>query len=702
MLTSPDMTAEAQAGRAQALVALGRKSEAIALLRSALAVAPDRLEWHCSLGALLADAGRHDESIQAGEEALSIDPDCALALFNQATSYLAVGNAAAARDRLERCARLTPDDARVHNNLGLAWMAEGRPESALESYGTALQLSPNYLRALNNRAAAWMRLARFEAALSDLDRAIELQPGYVNCLLNRGASLRALGRPATALESYRAAFPHPDALAAAVDLLIRDLRRPEDAWVCASDLYRLHGERDDASGTYHAVSQGLARWEDFDARVAAIIGGVRAGRRPSGPFRFLYVSDSPADQLACARAAATALPVPQPLYRGESRHHQRIRIGYLSADFYSHATAYLAAGLFERHDRGRFECFAFSHGSAPAADPMRRRLQTAFEHFEDVEALGTGDVARRIRDCEIDILVDLKGYTTGSRIEVLTHRAAPIQVHYLGYPGTLGASFVDYLIADSHVIPPSDDRHYAEKIVRMPHSYQVTDDRREAGAAGGTRRSAGLPETGLVLAAFHQTYKLTPAVYRVWMQLLERLPAACLWVLAREPGARARLIREATDCGIDPSRIVFAAEVSQADHLARLRLADLLLDTWPYGAHTTASDALWMGLPVVALGGASFAARVSGSVLRAAGLAELITHDLEDYRALILQLCQETGRLARLRQRIEAQVRNSPLFDTARFTRALETAYEHMWERHAAGLPPAAFDIGAAGPIPIP
>jgi predicted O-linked N-acetylglucosamine transferase (SPINDLY family) len=681
---------------ANALALQGRTAEAIAAYRDALESRPGEIAWRCNLAALLSGSGRHEEAIREADAALALEPDCAAALYNQATSLLALGRTQAARSRLERCVSLTPDDPRAHNNLGLALAADGRLPAALAHYDRALELKPDYGRALNNRAAAHMSLKRFEAALEDLERAIAVAPRYSRGLFNRGTALRALGQPELALASYRAAFPDADALAAATDVLMRELSRGGEALVCAAELYRLAPDRAEAAGAYHAVSQAMAEWSDYDARVAAILAGVRGGRRPASPFRFLYAADSPADQHACASSAAGAIPIQSPLWRGEIYRHARIRVAYLSSDFYAHATAYLAAGLFEHHDRRRFECFGLAHGKAAPADPMRGRLKAAFEHFEDIDALSAHETAEYIRSLEIDVLIDLKGYTGGSRVEALSYRPAPVQAHYLGYPGTLGAPFVDYLIADRHVIPPEDARHYAERIAYLPHTYQVTDDRRAVDESAWTRERAGLPLTGVVLAAFHQTYKLTPPVFDVWMRLLRRLPTASLWLLERQHDVRNRLAREATARGVDAARLIFAPEVPQAEHLARLRLADLLLDTWPYAAHTTASDALWVGLPVVALRGHSFAARVSGSILHAAGLPELVTDSLADYETLILQPCQQPVRLQALRRRIETSVRASALFDTAGMTRSLENCYEQMWARSQAGLPPA--PIQAAAP----
>lgn len=688
------MTADAQLQWARELARQGRLGEAAAVLERCAAAQNDGWEIRVELANLLAALGRHREAIQQTELALALDARCAPALYSQAASLLAVGDARAAIERWSTLARLTPDDAGVHNNLGIALAGERRFAAALTAYDRALELKPDYARALSNRAAALMNQQRFAAALVDLERALALEPRYTRAWLNRGAAQRALGDHEAALASYRSAFPDLEALGHATDILMRDLHRGAEALVCAAELYRLAPEREDVVSTYHAASQAMADWSDYPERTARLIAGIRTGRRSIDPFRALYVTDAPEEQLACARAAARAVGAPPALWRGEIYRHDRIRIAYLSSDFYGHATAFLAAGLFEHHDRSEFECYALSYGRCPA-DAMRARLESAFEHFEDVEGSGTQQIAERIRALEIDILVDLKGYTGRSRVEVLAHRPAPVQVHYLGYPGTLGAPFVDYLIADRHVVPVGDEPGYAEKIARLPHTYQVTDDSRTVAGHDLTREQAGLPANGLVLCALHQTYKLNPVVFDVWMRLLRNLPGASLWLLTPDPGARRNLMAEAEARGIAADRLIFAPFVAQDAHLARLKLADLLLDTWPYSAHTTASDALWAGVPLVALRGRSFAARVSSSILHAAGLPELVTESIDDYEALVMNVCATPGRLATLRQRIAASVRESALFDTAGFTRALEACYRLMAARYRMGHPPAAIDVAA-------
>jgi predicted O-linked N-acetylglucosamine transferase (SPINDLY family) len=677
---------------ARALAAQQRWDLVEVLCRQVLESAPQEPDALLLLGDAQAVQLRPAEAAGSYESVLRIDPACLPALFNHGTSLLALGEFRTAAEQFRRCAQLRPEEAGIYNNLGVALAGARDFDGAIAAYDRALALQPDYARALNNRGLAEHRRRCHARAVLDFDRALALQPGYRAALVNRGMALRALGQTEAALESSRAAFPLPEALASAVELL-RELHRGAEAVECGRQLMRSAPQMDDLPGSYHAACQGIADWSDYTTRLETIIAGVQAGRRPARPFVFLSVTDAPADQLLCARAHAATLRGGDPLWRGMSYEHSRIRVGYLSSDFKTHATSHLAAGLFERHDRGLFECFALSHGSCAAGDPMRARLERAFEHFHDVESLSIQQLAAHVRALEIDVLVDLKGYTAGSRLDVLSHRPAPIQAHYLGYPGTLGAPFVDYLIADRAVIPASAEAHYSERLVFLPHCYQATDDRRSVSSSEWSRQRAELPARGAVLCAFHQTYKITPALWQVWMRLLARIPDATLWLLAADPAASAHLAAEARNRGIDPRRLVFAPRLEQAEHLGRLRLADLFLDTGPVGAHTTASDALWVGVPVVALAGRAFAARVSTSILTAAGLGDCVAASLPEYETLAERLLTEPERLAALRRRIESEVRDTPLFDTESLTRALEACYVAMWERHRSGLNPASMEI---------
>jgi predicted O-linked N-acetylglucosamine transferase (SPINDLY family) len=394
---------------------------------------------------------------------------------------------------------------------------------------------------------------------------------------------------------------------------------------------------------------------------------------------------------------------PVPLPRRHPRPGEKIRVGYLSADFRHHAVALLIAGLIEHHDRRSFEVIGYSYGADDQSE-LRSRFEHGFDRFVDVRQIPNRQAAERIHDDAVDILVDLTGYTSSARTEVLAHRPAPIQVNYLGYPGTMGADFIDYIIVDRFVVPMDQQIFFSERLVHLPDCYQCNDDKRAIAARTPSRGECGLPEKGFVFCSFNSSFKIAPAFFDIWMRLLRAVPDSVLWLLdpwqkGAPLAARANLTREAAARGIEPQRLIFAPFLSGLEghqkHLARHRNADLFLDTLPYSAHTTASDALWAGLPLLTCAGNSFAGRVAGSLLRAVGLEELVTNSLEEYEALALRLAREPALLTGFRKRLARNRESYPLFNTKRFARNLEAAYRQMWEGWRAGLAPAAFAVSS-------
>ena len=404
---------------------------------------------------------------------------------------------------------------------------------------------------------------------------------------------------------------------------------------------------------------------------------VRAEKPLSLPYAIVAIPSSPAEQLQCAGRYVQEQPAYPPLWQGEAYAHDRLRVAYLSADFNEHPTAYLTAGLFEQHDRSRFEITALSFGQNDNS-PARRRLEAAFEHFIDVRDNSDQEIAALMRRSEIDIAVDLMGFTKDHRLGVLARRAAPVQVNYLGYPGTTGAPYMDYILADATVIPEDHDAFYAERVVRLPGTYQINDNRRAVGQRTPTRGECGLPQNAFVFCCFNNPQKIMPEIFDIWMRLLRATEGSVLWLFAGNAKAAANLRLEAAKRGVAPERLIFAPKASVADHLARHRLADLCLDTLPYNAHTTASDALWAGLPVLTCLGETFAGRVAASLLKAIGLDALITHTLPEYEALALRLARDPVYLATLRDRLIRNRDGSFLFDTQSATRHIETAYQTM------------------------
>jgi predicted O-linked N-acetylglucosamine transferase (SPINDLY family) len=652
--------------RALAAFRAGRLEAALDLVQGVLARAPDNIDGLHLLGLVEARRGRLAEAERAIARAVAVNPGFAAAHLSR---------------------------ARVLEELG-------RPEEAIASYDRVLALRPDHANAAFGRANLLRGLNLLPEALAGFDRTVALKPGHAEAWNNRGAVLKALGRLDEAIASYgRAAAARPDFAEAHGNLGLAhaDANRHD---LAAAEFERMLAV--DPGAAYAAGALAHARlhccdWRSYDSDVRSLAEGVRAGKRATHPFPFLALSDSAEDQLACARiwARDKCPPDGAPLWRGERYRHGKIRVAYLSADFYGHATAFLAAGLFERHDRARFETTAISFGP-DRADATRARLKAAFGRFVDVRAMSDLAAARLIREMEIDIAVDLKGFTKDARSRILAHRPAPVQVSYLGFPGTMGTAFIDYILADRVVIPDQHAGFFAEHVVRLPGCYQVNDNERPITGRTPTRAGAGLPERGFVFCSFNSAYKIAPPVFDLWMRLLAQVPDSVLWLLRSNAACEANLHREAEARGVAASRLAFAPQVAVEDHLARHRLADLFLDTLPCNAHTTASDALWAGLPLVTCPGGAFAGRVAASLVTAAGLPELAVNSLEGYEALALRLARDRGLLAAIRAKLARNRDTCALFDTDRFRRGIESAYETMRERAERGEPARGFDVAPA------
>jgi predicted O-linked N-acetylglucosamine transferase (SPINDLY family) len=701
-------SAEANANLGYALSALNRSAEALAQYERALTLKPDFPEALCNRANILCQLDRHEESLADYRRAIALRPDYAEAYYNLGYALHRLGRDEQAVAAYDRAIELRPRYVDALNNRGNALKALHRHEAALASYDGALATDPNHVMALVNRGNTLRDLRRLEDALGSYDRALSRQPDLAEALINRGNALYDLRRPEEALADYTHALElAPDASEALVNRasVLQDLQRHEDAVRNLEHLRELGVSLPYAGSLLPYSRLHGCDWRDYDASIAELTAEVGAGRPSAMPFQFLCLSDSAEAQLACAktwvRDRCPALAPPEasprraaaaPLAGGARVAHQRLRLAYLSADFHGHATAYLMAGLFERHDRRRFETIAVSFGP-DASDPMRLRLSGAFDRFIDVRLRSDAEVARLVRDLGADIAVDLKGFTQHSRPAILAYRPAPVQVSFLGYPGTTGAAHIDYIIADRVVLPDALRGAFSERVAWLPDTYQPNDSERPIGAHTPSRAEAGLPESGFVLCSFNNAYKITPPIFDIWMRLLRAVEGSVLWLLESNEAAARNLRREAAERGIAPERLMFAPKLPQAEHLARHRLADLFLDTLPVNAHTTASDALWAGLPVLTCLGATFAGRVAASLLHAVGLPELVTTTLEDYEALALRLAREGDALAALKAKLACQRDTHPLFDTDRFRRHLEAAYLTIWQRHRRGEPPADFTV---------
>ena len=684
---------------------LGRGEEALASYDKALAIKPDHAVALCRRGHALYHLDRLAEAIANYDRALEIAPDDAETLNVRGLALRRLQRFEEALASCDRALAIKPDLAAVHNSRGVILQDLKRFEDALASYDRALALDPDLADALSNRSTALRELHRPEAALASCERALAIRPDYVEALNNRGLAQSALRRFTDALDSYdRALGIAPDdgeavgnrrrALFYNRGVVLFKLGRYEAA---IADFERaLTGDpaafRQLPGLLLHARMQ-CCDWRAFGDDVGRVLRDVRAGTCASGPFTLLAAAASAGDQLAGARAWVrdTCAAAAAPIWNGERYRHDRIRIAYLSGDFHEHPMAYLMAGVFERHDRAKFETFAISFGPERPG-PMRSRLDAAFDHMLDVRHLSDRDVAHQLRDREIDIAVDLMGHTLDARPRICAQRPAPVQVGYLGYPGTTGTDYMDYILADRFVIPTPSRTLYSEQVVYLPDTFQGNDRARPI-AQTVSRTAAGLPDHGFVFCSVHKNDKITPEMFDVWMRLLRAVEGSVLWLFAANAAVVRNLQREAGTRGVAPDRLIFAPRLPYAQYLAEYRLADLFLDTLPFNGGATASDALLAGLPLVTVAGEAFAARMAGSLLHAAGLPELVTHSLEDYEALALGLGQDSERLGAIRAKLDRNHASCPLFDTDRFTRHLEAAYLTMWQRVQRGLPPAGFAV---------
>jgi predicted O-linked N-acetylglucosamine transferase (SPINDLY family) len=634
-------------------------------------------DWR-SLNALAStalEAGQLEEAVRRYSDLLDRRPDFAEGHYKRGNALNRLGRWSEALADYDRAVAQDPEYAKAFCNRGTVLEHLERREEALASYDRAIALDSKDAFAYYNRAGTLKELHRLDDAVSSYDRAIALNEGYVAAYVNRGHLLQKLGRIEEAAESYGKALSLRPVLTA-------PMQDGRPAVLATEQKYVL--------GLRRQMRMQICDWRDMHADLEQISDGLLAHQLVCLPHTALALLDSPALHRAAAASWIREEAPPDPSLGGipVRPRSPRIRIGYFSADLRSHPVALLAAGLFESHDRSRFEVTAFAFGPE-ANDAVQDRLMKAFERFIDVRDRSDLQVATLARAAGIDIAVNLNGITEHSRNKIFALRAAPVQVNYLGYPGTMGADYMDYLIADRTVIPREQQPNYAEKVLYLPDTFMPFDSSYAIADKKFTRETLGLPSEGFVFCCFNSIYKITPTVFDCWMRILTRVDASTLWLSPANAMAAANLRTEAARRGVHPDRLVFAARwTSLPAHLARLRTADLFLDTLPYNAHATALDALWAGLPVLTCQGHGFAGRVAASLLCAVGLPELITESLSQYEDRACGLAEDPAGIAQLRRRLSEDRSSAPLFDTEKYTRNLEAVYEQIHERYRMGAAP--------------
>ncbi len=653
------------------------------------------------LGHLLASRSAFGEAVQMYERALQLTPD-------NAHLWLSLGQAnRALPDRLEeaiQCLRksvsLQPGFIDAHVTLGALLKQSARLDEAAKAYRTAIEIDPNQPQLHMYLAETLYAMGQWSDAISEMQETVRLDPANSAAYSNIGAAMIHTGQTQESIDYFkRAIAAQPDAVDPHIQLgtaYSSFFGRHDLAQESFETAVRLDPGNIMAKRCLLGEMQHTCNWMNLDSLVEEYRQHLRAHPEfPADPYDLLSIPSTASEQLHhtrshAKRTSSKANPVGAgALFTHDRQQCQRLKIGYLSNDFRNHALAYLLPELIELHDRTRFEIAAYSFG-VDDGSAARERFVHAFDTFEDIRAFSFINAARKIHDDKVDILVDLMGYTQGARTEILCLRPAPVQVNYLGYPGTMGADFMDYIIADRIITPPEHEGFYAEKVVTLPGSYQANDRKRPFGPIKD-RAALGLPESAFVYCCFNRNHKISSGMFAAWMQILHGAPAGVLWLLQGNSWSADNLRREAARHGSSEHRLIFAPPLPIDQHLSRLRNADLFLDTSPYGAHTTASDALWMGLPVITCIGETFASRVAASLLHATGIPEMVTHTMDEYVALASRLALNADELGKIRHKLGQSRTTAPLFDTPAYARNLETAYQKMWANHMAG----------AGPQPI-
>ena len=641
----------------------GNNADALELISLAIELNPKVASYHSNLGVALKELNRFEEAVSSFDKAIILEPSYAEAYSNRGAALRRLHLLDAAIASCEQAILLKPGLVEAYSNIGLALQEQKKLDEAILFFDKAIRLKPNYFQAYSNRGNALLELKQFDSAIASYDKAITLNPNFAEAYYNRGAAYKELKQLDAALDSYDKAFS----------------LKPDHPYL---------------AGMRQHIKMLICDWANFESNVQVLNQKITGKFKAASNFTIIALPVSLSAQKQAAEIWC------EDKYSNNSslgliiKHSRqsKIRLGYFSADFHNHATAYLMAELFERHDKDKFELIAFSFGPE-TKDEMQIRVSQAFDHFINVANLSDLEIALLSRELGIDIAIDLKGVTQDYRLGIFSYRAAPIQVSYLGYPGTLGADYIDYLIADKTLIPPQSQQYYTEKIVYLPNSYQVNDQHRVIASTNFTKQELGLPIDAFVFCCFNNNFKITPDVFDSWVRILKAVDSSVLWLLQDNPTAAMNLQKEAVRRGLDPARLVFAKRMDLPEHLARHKAADLFLDTTPCNAHTTASDALWAGLPLITCMGESFASRVAASLLNAIGLSELVTESIADYEALAIDLAKTPDKLRALKEKLERNRLTTPLFDTKLYTKHIEAAYTQIYERYQSDLDPKNIEI---------
>jgi protein O-GlcNAc transferase len=642
---------------ANSLFKLSRLQESIAQFDKLLSLQPNHIAALNERGSVLAELEQYDAALASVEKALVLNPQYAEAHVNKGNLYGKLKRPDEALSAYEKALVLKPDLANAWLGLGNVLNEIKRFDQAFGAYDKALMLKPDFAEPWFGRGNVFVNLKRYDEALAAYDKALALKPSLANAWSGRG-------------------------------YVFNKMKRHEEAANAYAEVLKINPGHPFTKGKLLHQKMLACDWKDVNASIASINEDVLLGKLSAHPFGWQGVARSERSLQLCAELFnERSFPAKSKIAASKPVPHKKIRIGYSSGELREQATSNLIVGLLELHDNSRFEIYGFDNGWDDQSE-VRKRINASLHRIVDISRLSDTSAAAAISENEIDILVNLNGYFGEERTAVFANRCASIQVNYLGFPGTLGASYMDYIIADQHVIPEKHKEFYTEKIAYLPNCYQANDNKKKIGNYNFTRLELGLPENGFIFCCFNNNYKILPDVFDCWMRILKKVDGSVLWLFEDNPISATNLRKEAVARGISLDRLVFAKQTALSDHLARHHLADLFLDTLPYNAHTTASDALWAGLPILTCLGETFAGRVAASLLNAIRLPELITLTLEAYEQLAIDLATHPEKLLAIKRKLAENRLTTPLFDTKLFAEHIEVAYTMMYERHQAGLAP--------------
>jgi predicted O-linked N-acetylglucosamine transferase (SPINDLY family) len=630
--------------------ALGITSEALKSFHTVIDLNPNFPDGYNNLGVIYREQDDLDKALDLFNKAINLKPEFAFAYNNRGLIFKDKGKIEDALADYQKALTINPNYADPYNNIGIIRGKQGDQKAALELFLQALKLNPNNPETYNNIGSVKLERLELEEALKIFEKSIDLYPNFVMPHFNKGIIYEKLFKRNNAIESYKKALAI----------------KPEFDFARAQKLHQ-----QSHIGDWKGIKQ--------DSSLIPQLGILKEIM----PLTLLSLDDAPERHKKRAELLNKNRFLQKPLAIDfkVKEEYKPIRVAYFSSDFKEHPVAYLLARVFEKHDRSQFKVYGYSI-KATKKDSMHKRLVTAFDEFKDLSDVSDKEAALIAREDGIDIAIDLNGFTANSRTGIFAYRAAPIQINYLGFPGTMGADFIDYIIADEVLIPESSQKFYSEKPIYLPHTYMPTDNTREISTKPITRTEVGLPEDSFVFCCFNNNYKISSEEFDIWMRILGQVANSVLWLRKSNEWSEANFIKEAKKRNIDPSRLIFAGKLDMKEHLARHRLADLFLDTFNFNAHTTASEALWTGLPVVTKMGKGFASRVAASLLNALDCPELITETKEDYEALIMELATDPKKLLRIREKVTSNRLSKPLFNTELYIKNLENSFKQVHENY--------------------